>query len=134
MNRVSNFEIPTDDKARSKDFYSQVFDWQIADVPVAMEGGMGTYTVVTTVATDPRTQVPTEPGAINGAIVERHGDVTGPVIIVTVDSVEEHLKKVAEAGGKVVEGKREVTNMGYYAYVADPSGNVIGLWEDIHPN
>jgi uncharacterized protein len=130
MNRVTHFEIPTDDKAKSKEFYSGVFQWQIADMPVETGEGTGTYTSATTVATDPATLLPTEPGAINGALIERQGGITAPVITVTVDSIEDHLEKVTKAGGEIIEGRQEVTNMGYYAYVSDPAGNVIGLWED----
>jgi hypothetical protein len=75
--------------------------------------------------------MPTEPGAINGAIIERQGQLTAPVITITVDSVEDYLKKVTDAGGEIVAGKQEVASMGYYAYVADPAGNVIGLWENM---
>jgi predicted enzyme related to lactoylglutathione lyase len=75
--------------------------------------------------------VPTEPGAINGAITERKGEIKAPIIVITVASIDESLNKVAEAGGKVVEGKQTVENMGHYAYVADPDGNVISLWENI---
>jgi hypothetical protein len=131
MNRVTHFEIPAEDKAASREFYTRVFDWDIVDFPVQMDGGLGTYTVATTVATDPATQVPVEPGAINGAIKERRGEVTAPVIFVTVSSVDEHLKRVVEAGGRVVEERREVTGLGHYAYVADPAGNIFGLWQDI---
>jgi hypothetical protein len=53
------------------------------------------------------------------------------VINITVDSVEDYLKKVTDAGGEIVAGKQEVASMGYYAYVADPAGNVIGLWENM---
>ena len=131
MNKVTHFEIPTNDKSKSKAFYSKVFDWQIADVPVQMNGGTGSYTTAMTVATDPTTMMPTEPGAINGAIRERKGEITAPVITIMVDSIDEYFKKVTDSGGKVVEGKQTIENVGHYAYVADPDGNVIGLWENI---
>ena len=131
MNKVAHFEIPADDKARSKEFYRSVFGWQVVDTPVQMGGGTGTYTTASTVETDPSTYLPTEPGAINGAIVERTSHITSPVITITVDSIDEHLMKVTAAGGKVVESKQEIENMGYYAYVLDPANNVIGLWEDV---
>lgn len=133
MNKVTHFEIPAYDKERSKEFYSTVFGWQIVDSPVQMGGGTGTYTSASTVETDQTTYLPTEPGAINGAIIERTGQITAPVITITVDSIDEHLKKVTDAGGKIVEGKLEIENMGYYAYVLDPADNVIGLWEDVAP-
>ncbi len=130
MNRVTHFEIPTSDKARSKAFYGDVFGWQIADVPVQMDGGTGNYTTAMTVPVD-QSMTPTEPGAINGALVERQGPIKAPVLTVTVDSIDGSLKKITAAGGKVIEGKRTITNMGHYAYATDPDGNVIGLWEDL---
>ncbi len=129
MDRVAHFEIAVDDKEKAKEFYGSVFGWQIMDVPVQMGGGTGTYTIAMTTATDPQTQMPTEPGAINGAIVERTGQITGPVITIYVDSIDDCLDKIAGAGGTVVAGKQEVPGMGYYAYVTDVSGNVVGLWE-----
>lgn len=130
MDRVTHFEIPAEDKAASTRFYEDVFGWQIMDIPVQMGGGTGSYTVASTVATDPTTQLPTEPGAINGAIRDRQGEITAPVLVISVASVDEHLRKVTAAGGSVVEGKQEITGMGYYAYVTDPARNVIGLWQD----
>ncbi|MDF2461531.1 MAG: glyoxalase [Candidatus Saccharibacteria bacterium] len=131
MNKVSHFEIPTDNKEESRDFYEAVFGWTIRDVPVHMEGKEGDYTTATTVATDERTQEPTEPGGINGALVDRSGDIKTPVITITVDSIEEHLEQVKQRKGKVVEGRQEVEGMGWYAYVEDPAGNIIGLWEEM---
>ncbi len=130
MDKVTHFEIPTADKARSKAFYGGVFGWQINDIPVQMDGGTGSYTTAMTVPVD-QSMMPTEPGAINGAFIERMGPITAPVLTVTVDSIDATLHKVTAAGGKVVEGKRSITNMGHYAYVTDPDGNVVGLWEDL---
>jgi predicted enzyme related to lactoylglutathione lyase len=53
MNRVTHFEIPTSDKAKSKAFYSDVFGWQITDVPVEMDGARAA-TTATTVPVDQR--------------------------------------------------------------------------------
>lgn len=131
MDGVSHFEIPTDDKSKSKEFYGEVFGWLITDVPVQMGGGTGSYTTAMTVATDPTTLAPIEPGGINGAIRDRTGEIKAPVITITVDSVDAHLKKVTDSGGRVVEGKQTIENLGHYAYVADPDGNVIGLWENV---
>jgi predicted enzyme related to lactoylglutathione lyase len=132
MDKVSHFEIPADDKEESREFYEAIFGWAIKDVPVKSDEGEVMYTTATTTATDPETSAPTEMGGINGALVER-GKVKleAPVITITVDSIEEHLAKLEEHNGKVIEGKQEVPGMGYFAYVEDPAGNVIGLWEDL---
>jgi hypothetical protein len=131
MDRVAHFEIAVDDKDEAKRFYASVFGWQITDYPVHMDGGTATYTSVTTTPTNPETQEPTEPGGINGAIIERTDKITAPVITVYVESIDDALAKVAAAGGTVLEARQEVAGMGYYAYVTDVSGNVVGLWESV---
>ena len=130
MDKVTHFEIPADDKKKSREFYEAIFGWSIQDVPVKMAGSEGSYTTATTTETDQATMMPKEPGGINGALVERSKGVKSPVITINVESIDDHLDKVEERGGKVVEGKEEVENMGWYAYVQDPAGNIIGLWED----
>lgn len=123
MNKVVHFELPFDDKNRAKKFYSEIFGWQINEMPEIP------YTVVTTTPPDEH-MIPIEPGAINGALVERSVDSPGPVITISVDSIDEHLQKVRAAGGKVITPKGEVPNMGYFAYISDTEGNIIGLWEN----
>ncbi len=130
MDKVTHFEIPANDKEKAKQFYSSVFGWRINDIPMQMSGGEGSYTTATTVQVDQETMVPTEAGAINGAITERGAIASAPVITITVDAIEDSIEKITAAGGGVVQGRQEVTGMGYYAYVTDPSGNVIGLWEN----
>ncbi len=130
MDKVTHFEVPADDKEQAKQFYSSVFGWQINDIPVQMGGGEGSYTTATTVAVDQQTMVPTEPGAINGAIIDRGPIASAPVITITVDAIEDSIQKITAAGGGVVAGRQEIPGMGSYAYVTDPAGNVIGLWEN----
>jgi predicted enzyme related to lactoylglutathione lyase len=128
MDGVSHFEIAVDDKEKAKAFYTAVFGWQTMDLPM---GDLGSYTLAMTTEVDEKTQVPTKPGAINGAIIERTEQLTAPIITINVASIDDALGKVADAGGAVVEGKQEVPGMGAYAYVSDVSGNVIGLWQTI---
>lgn len=123
MNKVVHFELPFDDKPRAKDFYSQIFGWQIDEMPEIP------YTSVMTTPTD-ESMKPTTPGSINGALVERGEDAPAPVITIGVDSIDEYIKKVEAAGGKQIGTKGEVPEMGYYAYFTDTEGNVIGLWQD----
>lgn len=52
------------------------------------------------------------------------------MITITVEAIEDSLQKVVAAAGSVVEGRQEIPGMGYYAYATDPSGNVIGLWQN----
>lgn len=125
MGKVVHFEIPVDNVDRAKKFYA-LFGWQMEDFP-----GMD-YVGVRTVAVDDK-KMPKEPGAINGGMMKRSPHVKGPTVAVEVNSVDKYLEKVVKAGGKVVMPKMEIGDHGYYAYVADTEGNVIGLWETIQP-
>ena len=72
MSGVVHFEIPADDEARAREFYSAAFDWRLDALP---ELG---YTSVVTTPVDESTQAPLEPGAINGGMFERSGDLATP--------------------------------------------------------
>lgn len=80
---------------------------------------------------DEKTFRPKEPGAINGGMTQRSKDVSTPVITIHVSSIDEYVKRIKAAGGKAVMPKGEVPGMGFYAYVNDSEGNVIGLWETL---
>ena len=46
-----------------------------------------------------------------------------------VPSVDEFVKKITAAGGKVVMPKGVVPSQGYLAYCADTEGNVFGVFQ-----
>ncbi|HEY8945265.1 MAG TPA: VOC family protein [Polyangiaceae bacterium] len=122
MDKVVHFEIPFDDKARATKFYSSSFGWQLADMPEM------NYVMASTaeVGAD---QMPKERGAINGGLFPRPKEAPHPTIYVNVDSIEETLKKVQAAGGKVVTPQTPIPGMGAFARVTDTEGNVIGLFQ-----
>jgi len=126
MNSVVHFEIPANDTSRAEKFYSDVFGWQIQKFP--MPGG-DYYMVTTTPSTD---KGPTNPGAINGGLVQRDNQsAKEPVLVIDVPNLDEHLKKIEAAGGKVVMPKMQVGDMGLYARVTDTEENIIGVWQDL---
>jgi predicted enzyme related to lactoylglutathione lyase len=120
--RVVHFEIPFDDGERAQDFYRQAFGWQLQSIP-----GMG-YTMV---SSGPSGDTgPTEPGFINGGMMSREDSPSAsPILVVDVASIDDALNLIGELGGKTLRGKEPVGNMGFAAYVNDPEGNVVGLWE-----
>jgi predicted enzyme related to lactoylglutathione lyase len=126
MRKVVHFEIPAEDIGRAKDFYSSVFGWQLDTTP--MPGG-GEYTSVVTTPVDETSQLPTEPGAINGGMMQRDERLPSPVITIDVDGIDQALKEVEAAGGSTVMPRTAIPGMGAYAYFKDPEGNVMGLWE-----
>ena len=123
MDKVVHFEIPTDDLARAKEFYGSIFGWQLQTVE-----GMD-YTMVVTTPVDEETQMATEPGGINGGMMQRSSETPSPVLTIGVDSVDDSLKKVEASGGSVVTPKTPIPGMGAFAYFKDCEGNVLGVFE-----
>ncbi len=125
MRKVVHFEIPADDVERAKKFYGSSFGWELETMPM----GDGEYTSVKTTAVDEQTQMPTDPGAINGGMFQRDERLTSPVITIDVDGIDDALKQIEDAGGSTVQPRTAIPGMGAFAYFKDSEGNVLGLWE-----
>jgi predicted enzyme related to lactoylglutathione lyase len=119
--RVVHFEIPFDDGDRARAFYKSTFGWGITAMPE-----MG-YTMVSTGPTGD--QGPSESGYIGGGMMQRSEVSQGPIITVDVDDIDASLAKIEELGGKTVQTRQAVGDMGYSAYFNDPEGNLMGLWQ-----
>jgi uncharacterized protein len=128
VSKVVHFEIPAEDLDRAKKFYGAVFGWNLETTP--MPGG-GEYTSVVTTPVNEQTQIPTEPGAINGGMMERSATTPAPVITVDVDAIDVALKNIEAESGTTVQPRTEIPGMGAFAYFKDSEGNVMGLWETI---
>jgi uncharacterized protein len=126
MRKVVHFEIPADDIERAKSFYDSIFGWELS----TMQMGDGEYTSVKTTAVDDQTQMPTEPGAINGGMTQRDERIsTAPVITIDVEGIDDALKQIEDKGGSTVLPRTPIPGMGAFAYFKDTEGNVMGLWE-----
>ena len=125
--KVVHFEIPADNVERAKAFYEKTFGWTISKYP-----GMEYHGVITT-PVGQKTQSPTEPGAINGGMTKRQDPVRNTVITIDVADIDSILKNVEKLGGKTVEKKQPVADMGFTAYFKDTEGNIIGLWQNAQP-
>ena len=118
MKRPVHFEILADEPTKVADFYKEVFDWEIN----TWGEGEQTYWLVTTGPDD-------EPG-INGGIMGREFD-QAVINTLEVESLDDVLKKVEEAGGRKVFGPKEVPGVGIHAYFADVEGNLFGVMEPL---
>ena len=123
MGKVVHFEIPADNLARAKKFYSTVFGWTLNEFP-EME-----YTIVRTVESD-ENGMPKEPGAINGGLLQRQDPVRAPIITISVDNMDQAAANIEKKGGKIIRPKMPVGEMGFAAYFKDTEGNVVGLWQN----
>ncbi len=118
MGRIVHFELPTTDGAASRKFYETVFGWKFTKY----EGPTEYWLVTTGAASEPGID-----GGLGGAANEFHATVN----TVDVDDIDATLKKVLANGGKVIAPKDVIPNMGYLAYVQEPGGAVVGLFQAI---
>lgn len=123
MNPVVHFEMPADDRNRMAAFYAKAFGWQTQ----LLGPDMGDYVVVTTTESDDGG--PKKPGAINGGFYPRKADWPAqyPSVVIAVDDIRESMKKVAEAGGKVLGDPMEIPGVGQYVSFYDTEGNRVSL-------
>jgi uncharacterized protein len=122
MIKVEHFEIPADDTDRVLNFYKTVFGWEVNPVP-----GIDYIRLLATRVDGKMTSE--RPFDINGAIIQRNNEVSGPVVTISVDDMDAILNKISKTGGEVLRGKTEFGNRGYTAYFKDTEGNVMGLWQ-----
>ena len=115
MPKIVHFEIPADDPQRASAFYRDALGWEISRF------GDQPYWLV-------RAGDDSEPGA-NGALVPRRDLHRGPVLIAGVGDIDDVLRRVESSGGKVARGKLPVPGIGWSAYILDPEGNTIGLFQ-----
>lgn len=123
MSGVVHFEIPADDQDRAREFYGAAFDWRLDVMPELQ------YTNVLTTPVDEQTQQPREPGAINGGMFERTGDLAHPIITVDVDDIDASVERGKAAGGSIALPKLPVPGIGWLAYLKDPDGNIFGMMQ-----
>jgi predicted enzyme related to lactoylglutathione lyase len=118
---IIHFEIPANDVEKIKQFYTQLFGWNIEKDP-----NMEYYSVMT-VPFDEKGN-PIRPG-VNGGMYKREMPQQQPVNYISVESVDEFSKKVTDLGGEIIAPKTEVPQMGWFALAKDPEGNVFGIFE-----
>ena len=98
-----------------------MFGWQINKIP-DMD-----YHWATTTESDPKTAMPKNPGAINGGMLPRKHPEHRTSMVVLVESIDEHLKKVEASGGRATVPKMAVGTHGFFAQISDTEGNDVGI-------
>jgi len=118
MPRIGHFEQAYDDPEAAAKFYKEVFGWKIE----VWNGGEQSYWMVTT---GPETELP----GINGGFAKKMPNVPTVVNTIIVDDIDDYIKKVEDAGGKLMMPKMAIPGMGFQAYCVDPGGVSIGLYQ-----
>jgi predicted enzyme related to lactoylglutathione lyase len=123
MDPVVHFEMPYDDRERMAQFYQSAFGWQMQ----MLGEDMGNYVVATT--TETGESGPKRPGAINGGFFPRKADWPAqyPSIVIAVQDIRDAIKKVSDAGGKVLGAPMEIPGVGQYVSFTDLEGNRVSM-------
>ena len=110
-NPVVHFEIGGRDTAQSAQFYASMFGWAATPMgPAAMidtgskEGIQGHFTAL------------------------GHEPFHYTIFYVNVDNIDEYLIKAQSLGGKTLVPKVSIPT-GSFAWISDPDGNTVGLWQ-----
>ena len=130
MNPVVHFEMPYDIRERMAKFYESVFGWQ-----TQMFGeDMGNYVLATTTETDENG--PKRSGAINGGFFPKKPDWPAqyPSILIAVDNISASVKKITDAGGKVLGEPIKIPGVGQYVSFTDTEGNRVSMLQPIPRN
>lgn len=112
-------DLQADDVAAAKEFYRQLFGWDYDDRPTPTGDSYALALigsdVVAAIAPKSPMQPPDAPAAWSSYLA--------------VDSVEAALTAAGAHGGKVLAPATDIPGSGRMAFVADPAGIPIGLWQ-----
>jgi len=118
---IVHFEIPADDPQRAIGFYSELFGWKFEPMS-AGDGaeGMEYWGIRTSDA---------EYDGSGGGLMRRMAPDQQITNYVQVESVDRFSARAQELGAEVLVPKMAVVDMGWFAQLKDPEGNVFALWE-----
>jgi predicted enzyme related to lactoylglutathione lyase len=124
MNPVVHFEMPAEDRKRMADFYTNVFGWKTQ----MLGPEMGDYVLATTTEVGKNGR-PKNPGAINGGFFSKSDDKPAqyPSVVIAVEDIKAHIKRVEKAGGKVLGEPSEIPGVGLYVSFIDTEGNRVSM-------
>ena len=116
-NAFVHIELDTNDHQKAKEFYGQLFQWELKDMDM---GPMGTYTTIGV-------------GQGTGGGMMQHpmpGAASLWIPYILVDDVAASTKKAKDLGASVIKENVPVAEMGKFSLVTDPTGATFGLWEN----
>jgi predicted enzyme related to lactoylglutathione lyase len=122
--KVTWFELPAFDVKRSGEFYKEVFGWDSTDM------GGGSLAMISAESDEQMT--PLKPGSINGDISPISMGFNAPLIVISVENMDDKIEVVKKAGGIIVVAPKTIEAMGMiWAIVQDTEGNKIGILQNL---
>jgi len=125
MSRISHIHIPVDDMDRAKEFYQEVFGWDVEET--------GSMYQMMRMDSKSEQDEPATQGATYGGLYKRQRSGEPLSLVIEVPSLDEAIRKVKAMGGKLVTPKERVGVYELLAEVRDTEGNLLGLIEKPKP-
>jgi hypothetical protein len=127
MDPVVHFEMPYEDRQRMVDFYTKTFGWKAN----LLGEEMGSYAVMQTDEVDANNMLK-ETGRINGGFFKKSEKHSGPSLVIAVKDIQASMKKVTDAGCKLVYGMNpngpdDIPGIGLYISFVDTEGNTVSM-------
>ncbi len=116
-NPVVHFEIQSTEPERSREFFREVFGWQ---VEVAHEMGYG----LVTTGSD---------SGINGGIEASPTGENQVMIYIEVEDIQGYLDRAVGAGAGVIMPVTSIPGAVTFAVISDPAGAVVGIVDSETP-
>jgi predicted enzyme related to lactoylglutathione lyase len=116
-NPFVHVELNTSNPEAAKQFYSKLFQWQLEDMPNPA------------VPSHSYTMIKVGSGTGGGIMKQVPGGPSGWLAYVEVDDIQAATQKAQSLGGKLMKDVTEVTDMGWFSFIQDPTGAVLGLWK-----
>jgi len=113
-------DLQTTDQAAAKDFYGGLFGWTYDDQPM----GEGAVYSMAMLGSDPVAAIAPQSPELKAASAPPMWNT-----YLAVDSVDDAAAKVEAAGGQVAMPPFDVMDAGRMAFVLDPSGAAVALWQ-----
>ncbi|HTR57786.1 MAG TPA: VOC family protein [Casimicrobiaceae bacterium] len=115
-NPFVHVELHTEDVAKAKTFYGQLFGWKLEDMP--MPGG-GSYTLIGV-------------GEGTGGGMMNDAESKAPpqwLAYVGVDDIKASTEKAKKLGATIVQDVVQVGDFGWMSVIRDPTGAHLALWK-----
>jgi len=112
QHHIVHIEFSAQDLEASGKFYSDLFGWEIAQIP---EMNYATFETGNNVG-----------GGLNP--VTDSNPVGTILVYINTDDIDASLAKAESLGAKIVMPKSEIPDTGWFGIFSDPTGNMIGLY------
>jgi predicted enzyme related to lactoylglutathione lyase len=124
-NPFVHIELNSTDQARAKEFYGQLFDWEMKDMPLPGSSPEANE-VYTTIAVGGGTG-----GGIMRQMMPNAPSFWLPYAL--VKDIRSDTDKAAALGATILKDVSEVPGMGFLSIIKDPTGAILGLWQFTNP-